>query len=141
MAFSHGRNAAFYLTDTVATQRNLSSFIDSVEVSWDEDASETTVLGNSAKTFIPGLAAGSISLSGKWDSGATATPDQYIPALISAGTINPSFVYAPAGSASTRPYQSGSAVVTGYSVSSPVDDVVTWKASLTTSGAITRGTL
>jgi hypothetical protein len=141
MAFTHGRNAAFYLTDTVATQRNLSAFIDSIEVSWDEDASETTTLGASAKTFIPGLASGSISLAGKWDSGATATPDQYLTGLLAAGTIVPSFVYCPAGSASTRPYESGSAVLTGYSVASPVGDVVTWKASLTTSGAITRGTL
>jgi len=140
MAFTHGRNAAFYLTDTVATQRNLSAFIDNVEVSWDADASETTTLGNAAKTFLPGLDSGSITLSGKWDSGSTATPDQYLTGLLSAGTIVPSWTYFPAGSASGRPYMSGAGVLTNYSASAPVDDIVTWKASVTTSGAITRGT-
>ena len=140
MSFVHGRNAAFYLTDTVATQRNLTTYIDSVDFSMDEDASETTTLGNSARTYVPGLYTGTISLAGKWDNGATATPDQYLQALITAGTITPSFVYAANGSAATRPYQSGSAIVTSYQASSPYDDVVTWSAELQITGAITRGT-
>lgn len=140
MAFVHGRNAAFYLTDTVATQRNLTSFIDSVDFSMDEDASESTTLGNSARTYVPGLYTGTIDLSGKWDNGGTATPDQYLQGLVAAGTITPTFVYAANGSAATRPYQTGNCIVTNYSASSPFDDVVTWSATLQITGAITRGT-
>jgi len=140
MAFVHGRNAAFYLTDSVATQRNLTAYIDSVDFSMDEDASESTVLGLGARTYVPGLYTGTISLSGKWDNGSTATPDQYLDQLITAGTITPTWVYAPNGSAATRPYRTGACVVTNYSASSPYDDVVTWSATLQISGAVTRGT-
>lgn len=140
MAFVHGRNGAFYLTDTVATQRNFTAYLDSVDFSMDEDASETTVIGLSARTYVPGLYSGSISLSGKYDNGATATPDQYLDQLIVAGTVNPTWVHAPNGSAATRPYRTGSCVVTNYSVSEPYDDVITWTASLQVSGTITRGT-
>jgi len=140
VAIPHGRNAAFYLTDSVATQRNLTSFVDGVDFSMDEDASETTVLGLSARTYTPGLYTGTISLSGKWDNAATATPDEWLNTLITAGTITPTWVYAPNGSAATRPYRTGSGVVTNYSASSPYDDVVTWSAEIQITGAITRGT-
>ena len=140
MPFVHGRSAAFYLTDAVATQRNLTAFVDSVDFSMDEDASETTTLGNSARTYVPGLYTGTIEISGKWDNGGTATPDQWIPALITAGTISPTFNYAANGSAAGRPFQSGACIVTNYAASSPYDDVVTWSASMQITGAITRGT-
>lgn len=140
MAAVHGRNAAFYLADSGGTQRNLSSFLDSCDVSWDADASETTTLGASAKTYIEGLYTGSISMSGKWDNAGTATPDQWLTGIITAGTLTPAFVYFPAGSAATRPYFSGSCVVTQYKTASPVDNVVTFTASAQVTGAITRGT-
>jgi hypothetical protein len=140
MPFTHGRNAAVYLGDSAGTQRNLTPFVDSVDVSWDADASETTVLGVAGRTYIQGLYTGTISLSGKWDNAGTATPDQWLSGLITAGTVTPAWVYAPGGSASGRPFESGSGVVTNYTVAVPVDDVVTWSASVQVTGAITRGT-
>lgn len=139
MPFVHGRNAAFYLADSGATQRNLTAFLDNVDVSWDQDASETTTLGSSGRSYVQGLYTGTISLAGKWDNAGTGTPDQWLSGLFG-GTVTSAWVYAPNGSASGRPYETGSAVITNYTVTAPVDDVVTFSASLQATGTITRAT-
>lgn len=139
MAFASGRNAAFYLADSAGTQRNLTPFLDGVDWSHDQDMNETSVFGTVARTYVSGQSSATISLSGKWDTAGTASPDNWLNGLYG-GTVTAAFVYAPAGSAATFPYRSGAAWVTNYSVSSPYDNVVTFSATLQVTSTVTRGT-
>ena len=84
--------------------------------------------------FIVGLETATISISGLWD----ATVDGYM----KGGTepASRSFIYGPAGSTGGNVKYTGEAIMTNYSISSPVGDVVTYSADLQVTGAVTRGT-
>jgi predicted secreted protein len=132
--FVHGKSTDFSLDDTAGTPRNLSDTITSVDFPETLDTAETTAFGSSAKSYIPGLTDATISISGIWD----ATVDGYI-----AGGAEPasrSFVFGPAGSTGGNVKYTGEAIVTSFSISNPVGDVVTYSLDLQVTGAITRGT-
>lgn len=136
----HGRDAAVYLADNGATVRNLSSFCDSVDVTWEVDLADATTFGSGqSREYIPGFKDHTISLSGKWDSLATATPDQWLTGLAGHATAV-QFTLFPAGSAAGAVYHRGSAFLTNYAYSVPFDEIVSWTAELQVSGAITRAT-
>ena len=65
MAFRHGKAAKVWLKTY-----DLTSFFDSIEVAYTGEANETTTFGNNSKTYIPGLADGTLSLGGLWDDSA-----------------------------------------------------------------------
>jgi len=132
--FVHGKSTDFALDDTGGTSRNLSNVLTSVDFPESIDTAETTAFGSSAKSYIVGLSDATISISGIWDS----TVDGYI-----AGGAEPasrSFVYGPAGSTAGNVKYTGEAIVTGYSISNPVGDVVTFTVDLQVTGSITRTT-
>jgi predicted secreted protein len=132
--FVHGKSTDFALDDTSGTSRNLSNTITSVDFPETLDTAETTAFGSSAKSYIPGLTDATISISGIWD----ATVDGYI-----AGGAEPasrSFIFGPAGSTASNVKYTGEAIVTSFSISNPVGDVVTYSLDLQVTGAITRGT-
>jgi predicted secreted protein len=132
--FVHGKSTNFQLDDTSGTIRDISDTITSVDFPETLDTAETTAFGSSAKSYIVGLTDATISVSGIWD----ATVDGYI-----AGGAEPasrSFVFGPAGSTVSNVKYTGEAIVTSYSISNPVGDVVTYSLDLQVTGAITRGT-
>ncbi len=132
--FVHGKSTFFSLDDTSGSVRTISDVLDNVDFPETIETAETTAFGASAKSYIVGLTDATISLSGKWD----ATVDGYI-----AGGAEPasrSFVYGPAGNGAGNIKYTGEAIVTGYSVSNPVGDVVTFSLDLQVTGAITRTT-
>ena len=132
--FVHGKSTDFALDDTSGTSRNISNTITSVDFPETLDTAETTAFGSSAKSYIVGLTDATISVSGIWD----ATVDGYI-----AGGAEPasrSFIFGPAGSTVSNVKYTGEAIVTSYSISNPVGDVVTYSLDLQVTGAITRGT-
>ena len=132
--FVHGKSTNFQLDDTSGTIRDISNTVTSVDFPETLDTAETTAFGSSAKSYIVGLTDATISVSGIWD----ATVDGYI-----AGGAEPasrSFVFGPAGSTVSNVKYSGEAIVTSFSISNPVGDVVTFSLDLQVTGAITRGT-
>jgi predicted secreted protein len=132
--FVHGKSTNFQLDDTSGTIRDISDTITSVDFPETLDTAETTAFGSSAKSYIVGLTDATISVSGIWD----ATVDGYI-----AGGAEPasrSFVFGPAGSTVSNVKYTGEAIVTSFSISNPVGDVVTYSLDLQVTGAITRGT-
>tara|TARA_R110000787_G_scaffold100231_3_gene205120 strand:- start:1195 stop:1602 length:408 start_codon:yes stop_codon:yes gene_type:complete len=131
--FAHGKSTDFALDDTGGTSRNLSNTLTDVGFPQTIDTAETTAFGASAKSYIVGLKDSTFSVSGLWD----ATVDGYL-----AGTepASRSFIYGPAGSTSGYVKYSGEAIMTNYSTSNPVGDVVTYSADLQVTGAVTRGT-
>jgi len=132
--FVHGKSTDFSLDDTAGTPRNISNTLTSVDFPESQETAETTAFGSSAKSYIVGLSDATISLSGIWD----ATVDGYI-----AGGTEPasrSFIYGPAGSTGGNVKYTGEAIVTSYSISNPVGDVVTYSLDLQVTGVVTRTT-
>ena len=134
MAFVHGKSTNFTLDDTSGSVRDISAFVNNVDFPETTETAETTAFGSTAKSYIVGLTDSTISVSGMWDS----TLDGYI-----AGGAEPasrSFVFGPAGSTASNVKYTGEAIVTSYSISNPVGDVVTFSLDLQVTGAVTRTT-
>lgn len=132
--FVHGKSTDFSLDDTSGTPRNISNTVTSVDFPETLDTAETTAFGSSAKSYIVGLTDATISVSGIWD----ATVDGYINS--GAEPASRSFIFGPAGSTVSNVKYTGEAIVTSFSISNPVGDVVTYSLDLQVTGAITRGT-
>ena len=124
------------MDNPAGTLTDISGYVNSVDgLPGDTDTGETTTLGKQSKTYIAGLHDASPSLSGVWDAALTT-----IVGTQTEQKIIRSFEYGPAGGGSGKVKQSGEAIITSYTVSSPVGDVVTFSISLQKTGDITEGT-
>ena len=131
--FAHGKSTDFALDDTGGTSRSLANTLTDVSFPQTIDTAETTAFGSTNKSYIVGLKDTTISVSGLWD----ATIDGYLSGTEPASR---SFIYGPAGSTGGNVKYTGEAIMTNYSVSNPVGDVVTYSVDLQVTGAVTRGT-
>jgi hypothetical protein len=131
--FVHGKSTDFELDDTGGTSRSLANVLTSVDFPETIDTAETTAFGSTSKSYIVGLRDASISISGLWDS----TVDGYI---IGTEPATRSFIFGPAGTTSGYVKYSGECILTNYSISNPVGDVVTFSLDLQVTGNVTRGT-
>ncbi len=131
--FAHGKSTNFSLDDTGGTSRDLSNVLVSVDFPEIIETAETTAFGATSKSYIVGLRDATISVSGLWD----ATVDGYI---IGTEPATRTFIFGPAGSTSGYVKYTGEAILTNYSVSSPVGDVVTFSLDLQCTGGVTRTT-
>ena len=131
--FVHGKSTDFELDDTGGTSRSLSNVLTSVDFPETIETAETTAFGATSKSYIVGLRDATISVSGLWD----ATVDGYI---IGTEPATRTFIFGPAGSTSGYVKYTGEAILTNYSVSSPVADVVTFSLDLQCTGGVTRTT-
>ena len=131
--FVHGKSTDFELDDTGGTSRSLANVLTSVDFPETIETAETTAFGATSKSYIVGLRDASISVSGLWD----ATVDGYI---IGTEPATRSFIFGPAGSTSSNVKYTGECILTNYSVSAPVADVVTFSLDLQVTGNVTRGT-
>ena len=131
--FVHGKSTDFALDDTGGSSRSLANTLTDVSFPQTIDTAETTAFGSSNKSYIVGLKDTTISISGLWD----ATIDGYLSGTEPASR---SFIYGPAGSTGGNVKYTGEAIMTNYSVSNPVGDVVTYSVDLQVTGAVTRGT-
>ena len=131
--FVHGKSTDFAIDDTGGSSRNIANTLTDVSFPQTIDTAETTAFGSSNKSYIVGLKDGSFSVSGIWD----ATVDGYLSGTEPASR---SFIYGPAGSTGGNVKYTGEAIMTNYSVSNPVGDVVTYSLDLQITGAVTRGT-
>jgi hypothetical protein len=131
--FVHGKSTDFAIDDTGGTSRNISNTLTSVDFPETISTGLTTAFGSSNDSYVVGIKNTTISVSGIWD----ATTDGYL-----AGTepASRSFIYGPAGTTSGNVKYTGEAIMTDYSISNPVGDVVTFSASFQVTGAVTRGT-
>jgi hypothetical protein len=125
MAFRHGKNAAL----TINT-RDLSTFMDSLDMSFDLETADSTTFGATWKSALAGVPSGKVDFSGYYDPTATTGPGAVLFPLVTAGTAVTALVY-PGGTASGQALYTitTGAIVTSYSESSAVGGVVAFKAS------------
>lgn len=139
MAFQHGRITAFLLDDSAGALQNISAYLDNVDFPQEVDVPETTSFGDTDRRYgVVGIKSATVSLSGKFDAGASAI-DAHLSALIG-HTDTQSFEYGPEGSTASNVQYSGECRLQSYSASSPVDGIVTFSAELLVDGTVTRGT-
>ena len=131
--FVHGKSTDFELDDTSGTSRSLANTLTSVDFPETIDTAETTAFGATSRSYIVGLRSATISVSGLWD----ATVDGYI---IGTEPASRSFIFGPAGSTGGNVKYTGECILTNYSISNPVGDVVTYTLDLQVTGNVTRGT-
>jgi len=131
--FVHGKSTYFNLDDTGGTARDFSDTLTSVDFPETIDTAETTAFGATSKSYIVGLRDATISVSGIWD----ATVDGYI---IGTEPATRTWIFGPAGSTGGNVKYTGEAILTSYSVSNPVSDVVTYSLDLQVTGNVTRTT-
>ena len=131
--FFHGKATNFSLDDTGGTRRDISNVLVSVDFPEIIETAETTAFGSTSKSYIVGLRDATISVSGIWD----ATGDGYI---IGTEPATRTFIFGPAGSTGGFVKYTGECILTNYSVSSPVGDVVTFSLDLQCTGGVTRTT-
>ena len=131
--FAHGKSTDFAIDDTGGSSRNISDTLTDVSFPQTIDTAETTAFGSSNKSYIVGLKDTTISVSGIWD----ATVDGYLSGTEPASR---SFIFGPAGSTGGNVKYTGECILTNYSQSNPVGDVVSFTADFQVSGSVTRGT-
>lgn len=119
---------------TSGSETNISSYLNSAELSQTVDELESTTFGDSDKEFIPGLKERDFSFEGDWD----ATIDGILAPLL--GVAGKSIVFGPAGNTAGMVKYSAAAWLKEYPIASSVGDKVTLSGAIRVSGAVTRGT-
>ena len=135
MAFVHGSDSVFKLDNSGGSLTDISTYVNNVDFPETADVAETSTLGASNKTYIVGLKDATISLGGLF----AATVDAILGAVVGQSATL-SFEYSPEGTGSGKVKYTGECILTSYTLSSPVGDVVGFSADLQVSGAVTRGT-
>lgn len=132
MAFNHGTLATFAVDPAGGSSyTDLSTYLEDVGQNTKTDTAETTTLGNTAKTYIPGLEHGVFKLKGFFDPAADAV-------FNSSRRVIVTFRFRPAGAGTGLIQYSGSAILSDYAVDAMVKDVVSVKAEFQVTGPITR---
>ena len=116
--FIHGKNTAVYVDEF-----DLTSYFTDVSITQENEVAETTAFGDTNKSYLLGLRAGTLSMSGMW-SADTDGSDEELQALL--GNATTPLLTVREGAAAIG----GSAVIaqaneTNYAISSPVADVHT----------------
>lgn len=139
-SFSHGSVAKLYLkagsapTATSGSADDVSSYLSEAGLEREVDSAETSALGTTDKTYVPGLKDATFSLSGMYDP----TADEKIDGFMGHSAVY--FEYHPTGTLSTRPKYTGVCILTSYSTETSVDDMASIEAEFQVTGAVTRGT-
>ena len=131
--FVHGKSTHFEIDDTAGSSQDISDTLTSVDFPETIETAETTAFGATSKSYIVGLRDATISVSGIWD----ATVDSY---FIGTEPASRTFIYGPAGNTAGNVKYTGECILTSYSLSNPVGDVVTYSADFQCTGGVTRTT-
>lgn len=128
MSFVHGSKAV----TKIATQ-DVTSYVKQADLADMFDKAETTTMGLTSKTYIPGLKDGTFKISGPHDPTGTA--------LVRAALgTSVAWEFAPNGTATGQKKYSWTGFLTNWNLNCGVDSVESWSADCVVSGGITEGT-
>lgn len=134
MAFRHGKNAVVTINAV-----DLSTFCDSLDLDIDIDTGDTTTFGSTWKSALAGIPGAKLALTGFYDPTASTGPASALFAVIT-GAVPVAVVHKPGGTLSGQRTNSFNALITAYSESSPVGGIVSFKAAMLVTGAVTPTT-
>jgi hypothetical protein len=141
-SFTRGKDAQAFITDASGTSREITTYVDNADSNLESEVLDTTCWGGSFKSSVRGFLGWTGTITGKYDQGTAATPDQWFYNLITAAsTVSSDLTLYPAGSAATRQFDKGSVFFQNYKKSIPVDNIVTWSVDFQlATGSVHRGT-
>jgi hypothetical protein len=122
MAFVHGKGVYVSLGGN-----NLSSYCNTSVPERTADTHDVTTYGKNSHVFAGGLLNGSGTIGGFYDSSTTSGPRAIIEPLL--GT-NTTYIDCPEGNLVGKPRRTVSAIVSKYTETRPVADMITWSADL-----------
>lgn len=132
--FIHGKGSK-----VLVDEFDLSAFFNSLDIAQTMDTAETTSFGSSSKSYIPGLADATLSLSGMF-SQDTDGSDEELSAILGSTTTPLVTVILEAGTVG-KPAVVAKAHETNYALSSPVGDIVSVTADFNASTDATANLL
>lgn len=133
MAFVHGRTTKI----TVAT-KDISPYTKTSTFEPSADVHDTTGYGSNNKTKAGGLLDGKFTCSGTYDNTVSTGPRNALLALVGTSVA---VVRNVEGTGTGKPNDAFSAILSKYTETNPVDDMVTWAAEFEISGAVTTTAL
>lgn len=134
MPFRHGKTA-----EITVNAVNLSAFCTNADFAVDVDTGDTTTFGSTWKSALAGVPGAKLDIVGDYDGTASTGPAAAIMACITGG-VPVAVVHKPGGTLTGQRTNSFNALVTNYQESSPVGGIITFRASLLTTGAVTSTT-
>jgi len=129
MAFVHGKDTFISLNAA-----NLSTFVNTSELSREADEHDVTTYGKGAHVVAGGLLGGKATMSGIYENTAGTGPRAVIRPLI--GTVV-TLIRRPEGTGAGKPQDSASVHVKSYVETNPVADMVAWSCEMTLSDVVT----
>lgn len=133
MAFVHGRT-----TKLVIATKDVSPFTKTSSFEKSADVHDTTGYGATDHTKAGGLGDGKFTCGGTYDNTASVGPRNALLALVGTTVAT---VRNPEGLGTGKPNDAFSGVLTKYTETNPVDDMITWAAEIEISGAVTTTAL
>lgn len=135
--FKHGKSGVFSITDSGAVERDVSAYVNNVDISLEIDLPDTTTLGATAhRRQVVGLKDANFSLAAFHDTTALTGTWTVFTALYGLATAS-TFKWGPEGSTAGFPRITGSCRVKGIKTGSPVDGVTPMTIELVADGAVT----
>ncbi len=132
MTFVHGKTTYISLN-----AKDLSPYTTTSQIEKTADSHDVTTYGKGAHVFRGGLLNGTGSMSGIYDSSTSAGPRSVIEALVGS---NVSLIRRTEGTGTGLPQQTVDVLVTKYTETNPVADMITWSADLQLSDTIANTT-
>ncbi len=130
MASVHGKGSTLVINSGAMT-----AYINDVAFPRTTDTSETTVLGLTDKTYVPGLNDGTLTGAGFYDSTASTGPVAILEAVY-AGNAAVTVTWRPAVGSGHYSY-AFSAILTDYELGANTTDAVALSFALQKTGAVT----
>lgn len=112
---------------------DLSQYSNNSQIEISADSHDVTGYGEDAHSFFGGLKNGTASISGIYDNTAMTGPRAVILPLV--GTVV-ELIHQPEGTGSGKPQDVCDVLVTKYTQTHPVADMVTWTVDLQISGDV-----
>lgn len=128
MAFVHGKSTKI----TVAT-KDISPFTKTSSFEVSGDVHDTTGYGATAHTKAGGLLDGKFTCGGTYDNTAAVGPRNALLSLVGTACA---VVRNVEGTGTGKPNDAFSGILTKFTETNPVDDMVTWAAEFEISGAV-----
>jgi len=123
MSLIHGRKTVFKLAGV-----DLTGYTNASAPEFSADNHDVTVYGKNSHVFAAGLKNGTMSVSGFYDSTAVTGPRAVMLPLIGADPVQA--IHQPEGTGSGLPQDKVLVLVTKYTQTHPVADMVTWSIDL-----------
>lgn len=138
--FLHGKNSRILLANPTAnTNYDISQFFNDVSVTRNIETPETTTFqGNGFKTYIPGLKAGAISLTGFYEGSASGL-DAILTEALTNDADDGAIVFPDGGTAENSRCLMARGIEGKYDLKSPVSGVVGADTELAADGGVWNG--